>query len=374
MDQLFGDDLAQVLAEGGPLEPEAAVDVMLQALEALAAAHAVGVLHREIQPANLLLTPGRGPGAVLKVLDFRGAQASSAPSAYMAPEQVRDPAVLDPRSDVWSVGAVLYELLSGVAPFGGASPGAVNDAILAAMPRDLGELRWEVPDALSEVVMRCLRRDPAARYRDVDDVAVALAPFGSGAEAKSVGRAQEVLSTPPHASAMLAKREHDGAGDGGAGSISAQIVVPLVGEAQRSDFAWRAPLTTLSSFPPVAAGAPPTVPPPSVAPRGARWTRTVTLVAAAFAVLGLAGTLSTRALTGRRAGVATPPTTTTPAVTSVPGADEPPPATSAPATRGSPPVDSPAAPSASSTGETGPGAHPPRAHGPTRRQILQSRQ
>ncbi|MGD0524639.1 MAG: serine/threonine-protein kinase, partial [Polyangiaceae bacterium] len=249
MDQLFGDDLAQVLAEGGPLEPEAAVDVMLQALEALAAAHAVGVLHREIQPANLLLTPGRGPGAVLKVLDFRGAQASSAPSAYMAPEQVRDPAVLDPRSDVWSVGAVLYELLSGVAPFGGASPGAVNDAILAAMPRDLGELRWEVPDALSEVVMRCLRRDPAARYRDVDDVAVALAPFGSGAEAKSVGRAQEVLSTPPHASAMLAKREHDGAGDGGAGSISAQIVVPLVGEAQRSDFAWRAPLTTLSSFP-----------------------------------------------------------------------------------------------------------------------------
>jgi serine/threonine-protein kinase len=369
MDQLFGDDLAQVLADRGPLEPEAAVDLMLQALEALAAAHAVGILHREIQPGNLLLTPSRGPGAVLKVLDFRGTQATSAPSAYTAPEQVRDPAVLDARSDVWSVGAVLYELLSGLAPFGGGSPVAVNEAILAATPRDLAELRWEVPDALSEVVMRCLRRDPADRYADVDDLAVALAPFGSGAEAKSVGRAQEVLTRPPRTPPMIGKRQPDGAGDGGAGSISAQIVSPLVSEAHRSDHAWRAPMATLSSFPPVA-HAEPSRPPPSIAPRATRWTRTVTLVAATFVVLGLAGTLSTRALTHHHAGAPTP----SPAATPVPRGDEPALAPSAVGTPANVLAEPTAPPSASSSSENGAAARPPRAHGPTRRQILQSRQ
>jgi serine/threonine-protein kinase len=213
MDQLAGDDLGQLVEDRGPLAVEEAVDWMLQALEALAAAHAVGVVHRDLRPAELVITDGAA-GPLLKVVDFPGPHERVSVSPYTAPELVRDPTARDPRCDVWAAGAVLYELLSGVPPFSAPGKDGLAAAILADAPRELSDLRWEeVPGQLSAVVMRCLQRDPHARFSDVDDLAVALAPFGSGAQARCVARAQTLLSQGPSTPRFT-----------GVGSLSGQIV------------------------------------------------------------------------------------------------------------------------------------------------------
>jgi serine/threonine-protein kinase len=196
MEYLTGRDLGDVLDEHGPLPAEEAVDYVLQACEAIAEAHSVGFIHRDIKPSNLFLTERSDGSPLVKVLDFGIAKATSHAAIgeglqeltrtktmlgspmYMSPEQVRNSKDLDQRSDIWSVGIVLYELLSGVVPFDADSVTGVVARVVGDPLPPLRERRPEVPAGLAEVVTRCLEKRPEDRYENVAELAFALAPFG----------------------------------------------------------------------------------------------------------------------------------------------------------------------------------------------------
>ena len=195
MEYLEGKDLSQVLEERGPLGPMDAVDYVLQAIEALAQAHALGILHRDLKPSNLFLAERHDGTRVVKVLDFGISKAiglaAAAESAivtqgligspgYMSPEQVRSSKTVDARSDMWSLGVILYELLSGAMPFDGENVGEILAAILERPPAPLSARRPDLPAGLIGVVMRCLAREPSRRFADLADLADALLPFAPG--------------------------------------------------------------------------------------------------------------------------------------------------------------------------------------------------
>jgi serine/threonine-protein kinase len=187
MEQIDGDDMGEVLRAHGALPVERAVDVALQALDALAFAHDGGILHCEVSP-RALVSANAGGESLVKLVDFRfttGARAGGDETLrYAAPEQVRGGRAVDARADIYAVGAVLYELLCGVPAIAGASHDAIAKNVLDLVPPLPCDLRPEVPPALSAVVMRCLEKDPADRYETVGDLAPALAPYGSGARAR----------------------------------------------------------------------------------------------------------------------------------------------------------------------------------------------
>ncbi len=198
MEYLVGRDLAAVLAERGALGIAEATEHTLQACAALAVAHANGVVHRDIKPENLFLVDQNGPPTI-KLLDFGISKfaLTSAPAAgewamegepitgtmtcgtplYMSPEQIRSTATVDARSDVWSLGMVLYELLASAPAFQFENVTDVCAAILEQEPRRLSDVRPEVPARLADVVARCLQKDPADRFQNVAELAIALLPF-----------------------------------------------------------------------------------------------------------------------------------------------------------------------------------------------------
>jgi serine/threonine-protein kinase len=191
LELLHGDDLRTEL-ERGPIPPERALSWILQACEGLAAAHAGGVIHRDLKPENLFLCARPDGTEVVKLLDFGIARSMIVPSAltlsgegvgspgYMSPEQLRDASAADERSDIWSLGVVMYELLSGVPPFQAAKPFDLCAQILAGKYPRLQQFRPELPRGLVAAVHRCLAVDPADRYQNIFELAVALAPFCPG--------------------------------------------------------------------------------------------------------------------------------------------------------------------------------------------------
>ena len=208
MEYLEGKDLSQVLEERGPLAPRDAVDYVLQAIEALAQAHALGILHRDLKPSNLFLAERHDGTRVVKVLDFGISKAIGLAAAaeaaivtqgligspgYMSPEQVRSSKTVDARSDMWSLGVILYELLSGAMPFEGENVGEILAAILERPPAPLSARRRDVPAGLIGVVMRCLAREPARRFADLADLADALLPFAPGAS-PSIARIRTTMA------------------------------------------------------------------------------------------------------------------------------------------------------------------------------------
>lgn len=200
MEYLDGVDL-EMLARRGGLPPQQVVDFALQSLEALAHAHAARVIHRDLKPANLFLACMPDGRQIIKLLDFGVAMSVDfdveedrvvGSPRYMSPEQLRK-GVLDARTDLWSLGVVLYELLSGEPPFDGSLSELVT-AVLQKDPVPLHEKNRAISPELSRVVGRCLVRDPAARWGSAAELARALAPYGSGAWEGALERIVRALS------------------------------------------------------------------------------------------------------------------------------------------------------------------------------------
>jgi serine/threonine-protein kinase len=203
MDLLEGRDLGDELDEKGVLSVERAVEYILQACAGIAALHALGVVHRDLKPSNLFVADVAGVSTV-KVLDFGISKDVTTPAAdltstetqlgtpmYMSPEQIKASKSVDVRSDIWSLGVILYELLTGTLPFErtGHSIGELFAVILMTDPTPLCARRPELPQPLEEVVMRCLRRSSWERWESVGAFAEALRPF---ARASSVHRIETV--------------------------------------------------------------------------------------------------------------------------------------------------------------------------------------
>jgi serine/threonine-protein kinase len=196
MEYLEGKDLSELLREHGRLPIRAAIDAILQAAEALAEAHALGIVHRDLKPANVFLACSPGDSACIKVLDFGIAKwtrsgteqlelsgvMGSAP--YMAPEQIAAPEQVDARTDVWGLGATLFHLLTGTTPFQherAATPHAMIHAVMHKAPLPPRSLRPALAPEIESVLLRCLQKDPAARFQSMTALRNALAPFGSAA-------------------------------------------------------------------------------------------------------------------------------------------------------------------------------------------------
>jgi serine/threonine-protein kinase len=233
MEYLQGADLSVLLHQRGPLPLEDAVDFLLQAMEAIAEAHALGIVHRDLKPANLYIIQKPDGRLHIKVLDFgisKSTDGAGGPASlsrtvtaalmgspfYMAPEQMEGGTEIDARVDVWALGVILFELLTGKVPFDGTTVPEISIRIATRPPPPLREIRPDVPDALQRVVSGCLEKDRERRFRTVADLAAALLPFAPARSQPSAERIANTLrsapppgvrSTPPPAGYALPRIE-----------------------------------------------------------------------------------------------------------------------------------------------------------------------
>jgi eukaryotic-like serine/threonine-protein kinase len=210
MEYLDGEDLADLLDRQGALEVTQAVLFLLQSCEALAEVHAAEMVHRDLKPGNLFIAKRPDGSSSLKIVDFgiskqiggsardqaatTSAQVLGSPY-YMPPEQMRAEPV-DERSDIWSLGAILFEMLTARPPFLGETLPEVYAAVLSQSAPSVESLRPGIPAGLDDIVQRCLDKHPAQRFCDVADLAEALAPFGGPTSAQSVERITRILTNP----------------------------------------------------------------------------------------------------------------------------------------------------------------------------------
>jgi serine/threonine protein kinase len=214
MEYLQGADLGQVLVARGRLAAEEAIDYLLQACEALAEAHAAGVVHRDLKPGNLFLAQRVDGQQLIKVLDFGISKMTALPGAsaqvtmtqtsalmgsplYMSPEQMASAKAVDARSDVWALGVVAYEMLSGTPPFVAQTLPQVCAMILTEEPHSLAARVPSLSSTIVSAVERCLRKDPAHRYQSVAELAAALEPVASPRARQSIERIARVLNFVP---------------------------------------------------------------------------------------------------------------------------------------------------------------------------------
>lgn len=190
MEYLEGRDLAAQLGHG-PLAIEDAVDYVIQAADAMAEAHAEGIVHRDLKPANLFLTWRSDGTPVIKVLDFGISKLQTPDSelsltrtsavmgspVYMSPEQARAVHSVDARTDIWSLGIILFELVTGRTPFRGNTLPELITAIAMDAPEPLRKLRPNAPEELELAITRCLEKDRTRRFQHVGELVAALVPL-----------------------------------------------------------------------------------------------------------------------------------------------------------------------------------------------------
>lgn len=212
MEHLEGRDLAQELEARGALPIDEAVNYVLQGAVGVAEAHALGIVHRDLKPSNLFLARMPNGRVLVKVLDFGIAKntqeaesmkqltstfSALGSAAYMSPEQVRMAKSADVRTDVWALGVVLYELLTGRLPFEGESVTALAAAIIADAPHTVRQFRPEVPPALEAAVLACLEKDREKRTQSIAAFAQAIAPFGGSYAPVLTARIEQALVGAP---------------------------------------------------------------------------------------------------------------------------------------------------------------------------------
>jgi len=188
-EELRGADVAGCLDELGCLSPLSAIAIALPVMDALIAAHAAGVIHRDIKPENVFLHEMDDGTVVPKVIDFGIAKLTDTLSHkrstetgmvfgtpwYMSPEQAVGDSAIDARTDVWSVGAMLYELVCGAPPFGGSNPNAVMAQVIYGRPTPLQHHWPDVPADLQAVIHKALERDREKRHATMREFRDALA-------------------------------------------------------------------------------------------------------------------------------------------------------------------------------------------------------
>jgi serine/threonine-protein kinase len=209
MEYLDGSDLSRVIRKRGALPIDDAVDYLLQACEAIAEAHTVGIVHRDLKPANLFLTKAADGSASVKVLDFGISKDTSEEVGeeemaltrttavlgspyYMAPEQMRSTRTVDARADIWSIGVILYQLVTKAVPFKAGSFVELALMVVNDDPQPPSALRPDLPPAIEGAILRCIRKNPAERFANVSELAAVLAPFG---RAGAVGSAERIART-----------------------------------------------------------------------------------------------------------------------------------------------------------------------------------
>lgn len=212
MEYLDGWDLSEELDQRQYLPIGDAVDYILQSCEAIAVAHSIGIVHRDLKPANLFLTRRADDTPLIKVLDFGISKAivteqgQLAPSLtatqalmgspnYMSPEQVRRPKTVDTRTDIWALGVILHEFLTGHQPFVADTAMSVLAAVVSDPPPNARELRPDIPEGLNAVILKCLEKNPKDRYQHVAELARALAPYAPDYAVPSVSRIAGILKT-----------------------------------------------------------------------------------------------------------------------------------------------------------------------------------
>src|SRR4051812_21122001 len=175
MEYLEGSDLSELVRKRGALPVEETVELVLQACEALAEAHKLGIVHRDLKPANLFCVKRSDGLPYVKVLDFGISKVTNVGASgpdmsmtrttavmgsplYMSPEQMTAAKNVDARTDIWALGVVLYELLSGKVPFHGDTYPELCIKIATQPPPPIREIRPDLPEAVGQVVARCLQK------------------------------------------------------------------------------------------------------------------------------------------------------------------------------------------------------------------------
>jgi serine/threonine-protein kinase len=215
MEYLDGETLKEKVKRDGKFPIGHAVDCILHACDALAEAHAHGIVHRDIKPTNLFLTKRPDGRALVKVFDF-GISKHTQPEGgeqdgelgmtattsmlgsplYMSPEQMISSRNVDARTDIWSLGVTLYLLVSGAMPFRADTVPGVCALVLGEAPKRLDEVMSGVPSGLADIVARCLAKDPDKRYASVAELAADLESFGTEQSAGAAKRVASMLRVP----------------------------------------------------------------------------------------------------------------------------------------------------------------------------------
>ncbi|AUX37878.1 MULTISPECIES: serine/threonine-protein kinase [Sorangium] len=239
MEFLDGRDLRVIRKKRGPLPVEEATLYVIQACDALAEAHALGLVHRDVKPANLFLTHTREGTPCIKVLDFGISKVSEAASLgvsemrtstgqmlgtphYMPPEQMRGQRDVDARADIWAVGSLLYVLLTGRYPMHARSVQTVSLVLGGKFVPPLpSQVRRGLTPEIDPIIMRCLERDRDRRWPDLAELTLALRPFAPPAAEPLVERIQRILRGGLRDSLSGVRAGVDGEGAGERGPISA---------------------------------------------------------------------------------------------------------------------------------------------------------